>query len=288
MRKPILIFTAIFAGIVFPFGHAYTFLIRYLIMAILFLAFLDLRVSHKSIQREHIWVVLLNLLLPLVFFIILYPLNDTVAMVAFVIAVSPTAANGPIIADLLRIDVSFVTLSVLLTSISVAFLIPFILPQLMEVSQKIDVSAVLFPVFILVFIPLLIAQLIRYGSSRIHQKLLAFKGIGFYLFITNVFIASGKASHFVQMDKQTGWRTILGIALLSGVLCFLNFSIGRALAKDQSPIATSIALGRKNNMFALWLSLTFTTPVIALGPIFYIVYQNIYNSWQLWQMEKKS
>jgi len=188
----------------------------------------------------------------------------------------------------LKTDVAFVTVSVLLTSIAIALVIPFALPRLMEVEQQINVSAVLLPVFIVVFIPLFLAQGIRYSSQGLLQKLLQFKDISFLLFIVNVFIASGKASHFVQMDEQTGLSTIATIALTSGVLCLINFSIGHFLGSKVSPIATGLALGRKNNMFAIWLSLTFTQPVVALGPIFYIVYQNLYNSWQLWQIERKT
>mgnify|MGYP001803267665 CR=1 FL=1 len=32
---------------------------------------------------------------------------------------------------------------------------------------------------------------------------------------------------------------------------------------------------------SIWICLTFLTPVIALGPMFYIVFQNLYNSYLL-------
>ena len=39
-------------------------------------------------------------------------------------------------------------------------------------------------------------------------------------------------------------------------------------------------------IFGIWLALTFLTPLVALGPIFYILFQNLYNSWQLYQLGK--
>ena len=56
-------------------------------------------------------------------------------------------------------------------------------------------------------------------------------------------------------------------------------------AKDLN-IEMSMALGRKNTMFALWLALTFLEPVTALAPIFYILFQNLYNARQMWQVSR--
>lgn len=231
-------------------------------------------------------VLLFNLFLPLLLFFILQFYDPTIALVAFVVAITPTAGGGPIIAELLESDVAFVTISVLVTSVGVAFMIPLLLPQVMVVEQSIEAIEVLLPVFMIVFLPLLLAQSLKYFWQSGHRMLLQLKPFGFYLFLINIFIASGKASHFVQMDEETGLSTILSIAALSGLLCALNFSIGHRLGTKAQTIETGLALGRKNNMFAIWLALTFTQPVIALGPIFYIVFQNLYNSWQMWSLEK--
>ena len=56
--------------------------------------------------------------------------------------------------------------------------------------------------------------------------------------------------------------------------------------KDK-PLAGSLALGRKNTMFGLWIALTFVNPMVALGPISYIIMQNAYNSYQIMMVERK-
>jgi hypothetical protein len=33
--------------------------------------------------------------------------------------------------------------------------------------------------------------------------------------------------------------------------------------------------------FGFWIALTFINPLVAMGPTFYILYHNLYNSWPL-------
>lgn len=40
-------------------------------------------------------------------------------------------------------------------------------------------------------------------------------------------------------------------------------------------------------IFAIWISYTYLSPVASIAPSSYILWQNIVNSWQLWQKEKK-
>ena len=35
-------------------------------------------------------------------------------------------------------------------------------------------------------------------------------------------------------------------------------------------------------MMALWLALTYIDPLTALGPICYILWQNVYNAWEIY------
>ena len=43
------------------------------------------------------------------------------------------------------------------------------------------------------------------------------------------------------------------------------------------------ALGQKNTGFAIWMSFAFLNPLAAVGPGSYVLWQNLFNSWQLWR-----
>jgi BASS family bile acid:Na+ symporter len=287
MRQVIFILSAIVLGIVFPFGHHYTFLVRYFVMAMLFLAFLGIRFHSRILTRLHLKVLAANLLLPLALFALLYPLGYTYAISAFVIAIAPTAAGAPVISGFMRADIAVVTVSVILTSPVVALALPFILPLLMGPVSDLAVIDLVLPILSLVFIPLLLSQGIKRYWLSLHDRLLKYQFLAFYLFLGNVFIASGKAVHFITTDETTSLSIILGIALITGLVCVLSFQFGQFLGGKTLPIEASMALGRKNTMFALWVALTFVSPVAALGPIFYILFQNLYNSWQIWRINSE-
>ena len=50
---------------------------------------------------------------------------------------------------------------------------------------------------------------------------------------------------------------------------------------------SSQALGQKNNSFVIWIALTFINPLVAMGPTFYVLYHNLYNSFQIYLFEKR-
>ena len=37
----------------------------------------------------------------------------------------------------------------------------------------------------------------------------------------------------------------------------------------------------------IWVALTFINPLVAMGPTFYILYHNLYNSWQIYRFERR-
>ena len=284
MRQVVFILSAILLGIIFPFGHRYTFLVRYFVMAMLFLAFLGIDFHSRILTKLHFKVLIANLLIPLALFGLLYPFGYTFAISAFVIAIAPTAAGAPVISSFLRADVAVVTVSVILTSPAVAVFLPFVLPLLMGPVANLSVLDLILPIFSLVFIPLILSQLIKRYWIKLHDGLLKFKFLAFYLFIGNVFIASGKATNFITTDETTSFSVISIIAIITGIVCLFKFQFGQYLGGKAFPIEASMALGRKNTMFALWLALTFVSPVAALAPIFYVLFQNLYNSWQIWRI----
>jgi len=285
MKKSLLILIAIAIGILFPIFYEYTFLIKYSIMTMLFFVFLDMTVNRQIVQPLHWKVLIANAILPVLFYFIFALYDSTIAIAAFLIALAPTAAAAPIIAQLMNKRIEIVAASTLITSIGMALIIPFLLPYFAEVKGGIDTKSVLLPVLIVVFVPLTLAQMVKFGLPKVQQQLLKIKGISLYLFLMNVYLAVAKSTHFIKTSNDIAFQTIVGIAIAAGIVCLVHFQLGEWISRKNVAIESSLALGRKNTMFVLWLSLTFISPVAALSPIFYIIWQNIYNSWQLWRMK---
>ncbi len=275
-------------GIIFYQGYQWTWIVRYAVMGMLFLAFIQIDFNWKVLHQKHLLVTLANIILPIGIFFLLKNWNYEVALACFVITLAPTAAGAPIMASFLKTKVEFVTASVLITTPLIAIILPLLLPQIAQVEGEMNVLNVLRPTFILVFGPLILSQLIK----RFGQPLLPFfysiNWLSFYLFIFNIYIAAGKASYFIRFESGAAWTTLIFTGLAIGSCCLLMFKCGELLiGRTNLRWESGIALGRKNTMFSLWVALSFLSPMVALGPIFYILFQNLYNGWQFMQLNKK-
>jgi BASS family bile acid:Na+ symporter len=142
-------------------------------------------------------------------------------------------------------------------------------------------------VLVTMFVPLILARL----STRLPQKsqtiLRGGKRFSFALWLCALFITCSKAANFLRNEVSTSVSTVFAIALISLAICFINFTIGALLGGERFRQESSQSLGQKNNSFVIWIALTFINPLVAMGPTFYILYHNLYNSWQIYRYEKR-
>lgn len=279
--KTILLLLIIATGIIFPYGHEYTFFIRYLLMVMLFFSFLDIKAGRDIITRKHFLILFTIILSASLIYIIIRPFSDELAQTAFITAIAPTAIAAPVITSLKRKKVEFVAFSLILNNFAVAALIPFILPVILQSSADISVLDILFPVLITFSIPLAAAQIIKFTSKKVWKKLSEWKDVSFYILIVNIYIATSDASNYIRSEFSSNIDIVLMIAASSAFLCIFFFGLGWLIGGKEFRHEASQSLGQKNNAFTIWLSLTFMNPVSAIGPVFYVFFQNLYISYEL-------
>ena len=112
------------------------------------------------------------------------------------------------------------------------------------------------------------------------------KSFSLSLWLITLFIVIAKASDFLRNESDASFTTVATIALISLLICIINFGIGILLGGRDHWRESGQALGQKNLTFVIWVALTFINPLVALGPMFYILYHNTYNSWLIYQFEK--
>ncbi len=279
--KTILLLLTITAGILFPYGHEYTFFIRYLLMVMLFFSFLDIKASRDIITRKHFIILFTIIFSATLIYFIIRPFSDELAQTAFITAIAPTAIAAPVITSLKRKKVEFVAFSLILNNFSVAILIPFILPVILQSHAEISILDILFPVLITFSIPLFAAQILKFTSQRVWKKLTEWKDVSFYILIVNIYIATSDASNYIRSEFSSNIDIVLMIAASSAFLCVFFFGLGWLIGGKELRHEASQSLGQKNNAFTIWLSLTFMNPVSAIGPVFYVFFQNLYISYEL-------
>lgn len=285
--KTILLLTAILTGILFPYGHDFTFLVRYLIMIMLLLAFLDIKIDFKIIQKSHFVILFSKLFIAVSVFYLIKNIYPEAAPAALVTAIAPTAIASPVIISLLKRKVEYAAVSLKFTNIVLAFIIPFLFPMLLSGELNISTNDVLLPVLSIIFLPLLFAKIIVGYLPSLHKVLSAHKDKSFYFLITNIYLGTSKAVYFIQTELDSSFLVIAVIAITSMFLCILFFSLGRIIGGNKYADEAMQSLGQKNNGFTMWLGLEFINPLAAMGPVFYIFCQNIFISWQLHNNQKK-
>ncbi len=274
-------------GMLLPQFHRLSFLIQYLLMAMLFFAFLDIEVHPRAFQKSVLWVLLANVAVAFLGYALLIPFDAGLALVAFVTGIAPTAIASPVIIGFIEGRVDYVAAAVLLTNVAVALLVPFALPFVAGTAMHISTWEVLGPVLVVMFVPLGLAQLARRLPGNALAVVRKGKILSFPLWLVNLFLMSAKAADFMRNELTAPVATLAWIALVSLVICIINFGLGALLGGRHYWQEASQALGQKNNSFVIWLALTFLTPLAAMGPTFYILYHNLYNSFQIYLFEKR-
>ena len=274
-------------GALFPQVHSLSFLIQYLLMGMLFFAFLDINFKPETFQRSVLWILLANVGVAFLSYAVLASFDMTLALTAFMTAIAPTAIAAPVIIGFIQGKIEYVVTAVLFTNISSAVIIPLTLPFLLGAEVQISVWEVLQPVLIVMFVPLILARLVSHLPPRTQKTIRKGKQFSFPIWLVNLFIITANASNFLRNENSDSTFTLVTIALISLALCIVNFGVGALLGGRRNWQEASQSLGQKNLSFVIWIALTFINPLVAMGPTFYILYHHLYNSWSIYQFEKR-
>lgn len=285
--KGLALLLTMLLGALTPASHVLSFLIQYFLMIMLFFAFLDIDFNPERFQKSVIWILIANAALAFGAYAFLAPFDLTLALSAFMTAIAPTAIAAPVIIGFIHREVEYVVAAVLVTNLASAVIIPLSLPSLTGAEFNISIWEVLRPVLVVMLIPLMLAGLVSRLSAKTKNVIRTGKNYSFPIWLLNLFIISANASNFLRNEHTSSRENLILIALISLVICIFNFSLGALLGGRRYWQEASQSLGQKNLSFVIWIALTFINPLVALGPMFYIVYHHVYNSWSIYRFERR-
>ena len=268
------------------FGHL-AFLIQYLLMVMLFFAYLDIDIQPDAFPKGVIWVVVANIGLAFTAYWLLRPIDLNLAITAFITAIAPTAIAAPVIISFIQGQVEYVAGAVLLSNVVMSLVMPVALPYVVGDVLKVTIWQVLRPVLATMLVPLVLARASLLLPHYVQSGLRRGKSYSFAFWLFALLISSAKAADFLRTDVSATVNAVLPIALISFVICAVNFGVGALIGGERFRKEASQSLGQKNNAFVIWIALAFLNPLVALGPTFYILYHNLYNSWQIYRFERQ-
>ena len=290
----------IFANVPFlqPLGEAVgprlVHLMPVVLFALLYVTFCKIEIKEMKPKAWHFVLQLIrtSLALLMVITICLFGKNYEAKVIlegAFICFICPTAAAVAVVTEKLGGSIGSLTTYTVIANVFTMIIIPSLFPM---VEKGADVSFLYMSMMVfrnvttVLVVPLLLALLSRKLLPRFVDKVKRVKDLGFYMWCFNLTVLMGETVRNILHATVSGW--ILALLLFVPLLvCIIQFAIGKAVGRHwDASISAGQALGQKNTIVGIWLTLTFLNPLAAVAPGAYVVWQNLVNGWQLWYKEK--
>lgn len=269
-------------------------LMAVVLFALLYVTFCKIEIKEMKPKAWHFVLQLIrtSLALLMVIAICLFGKNYEAKVIlegAFICFICPTAAAVAVVTEKLGGSIGSLTTYTVIANIFTMIIIPSLFPM---VEKGADVSFLYMSMMVfrnvttVLVVPLLLALLSRKFLPRFVDKVKSVKDLGFYMWCFNLTILMGETLRNFLHATVSGWILAL-LLIVPLVVCLVQFAIGKAVGRHwDASISAGQALGQKNTIVGIWLTLTFLNPLAAVAPGAYVVWQNLVNGWQLWYKEK--
>lgn len=246
----------------------------------------------------HAWVSLFNLLFVAAVMLVILNLPSSLSAnvkllfeALLMCIISPCAAAAPVVTQKLGGNLEQMTTYSFLSNLLTVLLVPLCFPLVENSGGFTFMSAfgrILYQVFIVLAVPMLLAYIVKHRLRRLHRRIVNIRDLSFYLWACSLTIVTGTTVKNIVHAEATAGLLVL-IALSGLAVCLVQFSVGRFIGHyfNRAQEAGQ-GLGQKNTALAIWLSVTYLNPLSSVGPGCYILWQNIVNSFEIWQYRKKN
>ena len=297
-------------------------ILPWLIFFMLFFTFCKVNPLDLRLHKWH-WVVLsVQLIFSFATYILALRLSGDpiLAQGLLMCFIMPTATAAPIIAGKMGGSIQNLTTFTLLSNFATAIIVPATFPL---INPAADMS--FWPAFLLILkriAPLLLGPFVAAWCLRLIYKWRTKKEFvlpvkiavaPFYLWVCSIIVLTSVVTETTITNFQSQMTNILILLVCSFFICLLQFGLGKLIGyylpapskgKDYqdvlinpaaapktmagvSSITAGQAFGQKNTSLGVWMANTFLDPMSSLGAAAYIIWQNLFNSVQLFVVAHK-
>ena len=297
-------------------------ILPWLIFFMLFFTFCKVNPLDLRLHKWHGVVLAAQLIFSLATYLLtLYLSGDPVLAQGLLMCfIMPTATAAPIIAGKMGGSIQNLTTFTLLSNFATAIIVPATFPL---INPAADMT--FWPAFLLILsrvAPLLLGPFFSAWLVRIIYKwrtknefVLPVKiaVVPFYLWVASITVLSATVTQTVITNYQSQMTNMLILLACSFFVCLLQFGLGKWIGyklpapskgrdyqdvlinpaaapknmNEVSSITAGQAFGQKNTSLGVWMAQTYLDPLSALGAAAYIIWQNLFNSAQLFFVAHK-
>lgn len=276
-----------------PAAYAVSKSLPYVLFTILFLAFIKIKFKEMKPRAWHLINVIFQVASCATIALYIHyfdVVDDSLILLGLMVAfITPTAASASVITGKLGGNESTLTTYIMLSNLAAAIFIPIIFPLVSKqdlpfIDEFLKIS---FKVFPMIVFPLVTAIVIRVFFKKLHQFLLTHtKDLGFYLWAFIIFVLSAQTFAYVA-HAQCSNQTLILMALVSMICSICMFALGKLIGQfEKQRISSGQALGQKNNLFGIWVAVSFLDPTTSILSGGLILWQNVINAYQMWYRER--
>ncbi|MBR5029083.1 MAG: transporter [Bacteroidales bacterium] len=285
---------AIVLGLIF---HSYCRTLQvcvpYLIFTILLLNFVatDIKKLRFTAMDALLMLVQVSLSLGIYIILALCGVDEIVSQGVLVGVLCPVAASVVVISCMLGANRETVTAYTIFDNLLVAVLAPVIFSFVGEHQDMPFGESFLLiirRVGPIIGLPFFVAWLLQSLLPKANAFLVRYRGLSFYLWAMALLITLGQTIDFIFKKGEENITSIVILGVVSVVFCVVQFGVGKLIGRHYGDtIAGGQLLGQKNSALGIWMANTYLNPLSAVFPALYSIWQNLFNSWQLWRHDKR-
>lgn len=267
--------------------------VPYLIFSILLLNFAAVDVKKMHFSKMYLWLMLYQMGVSIGMYYLLKAFNasEILAQGVMLGVLCPVAASVVVIACMLGANRETVTSYTIIGNLMVAIVAPIYFSFIgnhQEIPFWTSFWMILGKIGTVIALPFFVALTTQVVMPKVHDLLCKIKGSSFYLWALALTITLGQTIDFMFMEGKENLSAIIWLGVFSIAFCAVQFALGKYIGyKYGDIIAGGQLLGQRNSAMGIWMANTYLNPLAAIFPALYSVWQNLFNSIQLWVHDRK-
>ena len=297
MNRSLILPIAIVFGLLFHhWCSILAVIVPYLIFTILLLNFTAVNIKQLKLMKMtgmNISLLLFQIIVSLgAYFLVKATVADEiVAQGALIAIICPVAASSVVISCILGANRETVTAHVILGNLMVAIVAPIFF-SFIGVQQDMpffeSFLLILKRVSPIIAMPFFIAFALQLWLPAANDLISRIKGWSLYIWALALAITLGQTINFIFLHGAENTESIIILGIISIAICAIQFGIGKLIGRKYGDtVAGGQMLGQKNTALGIWMANIYLNPLASVSIALYSIWQNLFNSWQMYMHEKK-
>ena len=275
------------------FCAQFSVVVPYIIFTIILLTFTAVDITKLRFKPLFAWIILFQVLVSLGLYFLLKTLkiNEIVAEGILIGVLCPVAASVAVVSTMLGADRNTVTSYTVIGNLVISVVAPVYF-SFIGVNQDMpfldSFLQILRRIGAVIGLPFFVALALQLLWPKANRAISRYKGLAFYLWALALFLTLGQTIHFIFLNGKGNGSSILWLGVSALLFCVIQFGLGKWIGhKYGDTIAGGQLLGQKNSAMGIWMANHYLHPLASVYLAFYSVFQNVFNSWQIWYYGKR-